>query len=133
MMPGIDGIELCQRVREHDSTTYTYVILLTALADKPHFIQGMEAGADDYLGKPLDAEELRARLLAASRVIALHRKLALQNVELAHINRALGESARTDPLTGLANRLPLWEDLEFAQSHLQRYGLRYALAMCDVD
>ncbi len=133
MMPGMDGIELCQRVREHDSATYTYFILLTALDDKAHFMTGMEAGADDYLGKPFDPEELRARLLAAGRVMALHRRLAGQNAELEKLNRALGESARTDPLTGLANRLRLWEDLGAARSHVERYGFQYAVAMCDVD
>jgi len=112
---------------------YTYVILLTVLGDKAHFLEGMEAGADDYLAKPFDAEELRARLIAAARVIALHQRLAHQNAELVDLNLALGESARTDPLTGLGNRLRLREDLEATHGRMERYGAQYALGLCDVD
>jgi len=75
-MPGIDGLELCRRVRAHDSTPYTYFVFLTALEDKQHAIMGMEAGADDYLAKPLDLDELQLGLMAAHRVTALHRQLA---------------------------------------------------------
>jgi two-component system chemotaxis response regulator CheY len=93
----------------------------------------MEAGADDYLAKPFDREELQARLLAAGRVMALHRQLAQQNAELAELNRALFDSARTDPLTGLGNRLRLWEDLQKTQAQVERYGYQYAVGLCDVD
>ncbi len=133
VMPLLDGRELCQRVRAHTQATYTYIILLTALGDKAHFLEGMEAGADDYLAKPFDAEELRARLIAAARVVALHQRLAEQNAELAALNNALAESARTDPLTGLGNRLRLWEDLQTVHSQVARYGRKYAVALCDVD
>jgi two-component system chemotaxis response regulator CheY len=133
IMPLVDGPELCQRIRAHPDSGYTYVILLTALGDKAHFLEGMEAGADDYLSKPFDPEELRARLTAAGRVLSLHRRLAQQNEELGALNTALAESARTDPLTGLGNRLRLWEDLQVAHSQVQRYGYQYAVALCDVD
>jgi len=133
MMPGMDGLELCRRVREHRTPSYTYFILLTALDDKAHFLEGMQAGADDYLAKPFDSEALQARLLAAGRVMALHNQLARKNAELEGLNRALAESARTDPLTGLGNRLRLWEDLEASQAQVERYAYRFALAMCDVD
>lgn len=133
MMPDLDGLELCRRVRAHTDTTYTYFILLTALGDKAHFLEGMRAGADDYLTKPFDQDELQARLMAAERVIALHRQLAQRNAELAVLNGLLAETARTDPLTGLGNRLRLWEDLKSVHSQAKRYGEPYALAMCDVD
>ncbi len=133
VMPLIDGPELCRRIRAHPGTGYPYVILLTALGDKAHFLEGMHAGADDYLAKPFDAEELEARLLAAGRVLALHQRLADQNAELANLNTALALSARTDPLTGLSNRLRLWEDLQSAHSKLERYPFPYAVALCDVD
>jgi two-component system chemotaxis response regulator CheY len=133
VMPLMDGPELCQRIRAHPSTSYSYVVLLTSLDDKEHFLEGMEAGADDYLPKPLGPDQLRARLIAAGRVLALHQRLAQQNAELAELNRALGESARTDPLTGLGNRLRLWEDLRTTQNQLDRYGAQYAVAMCDID
>lgn len=67
MMPDCDGLELCRRVREHKGP-YTYFILLTARGDKEHVLEGIKAGADDYLTKPLDAEELSVRLVSASRV-----------------------------------------------------------------
>jgi two-component system, cell cycle response regulator len=133
VMPFMDGLELCRRVRERSDASYTYIIVLTALGDKAHFLEGMEAGADDYLAKPFDTEELRARLIAAARVMDLHQRLARQNAELADLNRALEDTARNDPLTGLGNRLRLREDLEATHSRMERYGAPYALALCDVD
>jgi DNA-binding response OmpR family regulator len=88
VMPGLDGPELCRHVRAHtcDETCgphspYTYFILLTMLEDKQHAIEGMEAGADDYLVKPLDRDDLALRLIAASRVTALHKELATRRAE----------------------------------------------------
>ena len=74
----------------------------------------MHEGADDYLTKPLDLDELRARLIAAERVTSLHRRLAEQATALERSNQALFEIARTDPLTGLGNRLLMSETLEDA-------------------
>ncbi|HEY7060211.1 MAG TPA: diguanylate cyclase [Chloroflexota bacterium] len=134
MMPEMDGLALCRRVRERDDDTrYTYSVLLTVLGDKEHFLEGMQTGADDYLTKPFDRDALQARLLAAGRVMALHRRLATQNAALAELNRALYESARTDPLTGLGNRLRLWEDLHALEARAERYGYQYAIGLCDVD
>ena len=133
LMPGLDGIALCRRIREHGGEAYTYVILLTALGDKAHLRTGLEAGADDYLAKPLDRDELQARLIAAERVTSLYRQLAAQKRELERLNRQLAGQARTDPLTGLGNRFQLWEDLTALQGRAERYGHRYAVALCDVD
>src|SRR5439155_15266341 len=133
MMPGHDGIELCNRVRQHHGASYTYFILLTALGDKQHFMAGMQAGADDYLTKPLDRDELQVRLIAASRVTSLHLQLADKNAELERLNLALIESARTDPLTQLGNRLRLREDLEALQARVERYDHSYCAALCDLD
>ncbi len=82
MMPGMDGLKLCRLVRGDGRDTYTYFIFLTALGDKEHLLLGLEAGADDYLSKPLDRDELQVRLISASRVTELHRRLAFQNREL---------------------------------------------------
>jgi sigma-B regulation protein RsbU (phosphoserine phosphatase) len=71
MMPGIDGLELCRRIRAEDRVRYTYVILLTALSGRARYLEGMEAGADDFLTKPLDVDELRIRLRVAERVLGL--------------------------------------------------------------
>ena len=82
MMPGIDGLEFCRRVRDKHSDSYTFFIFLTALGEKQHLLEGMKAGADDYLAKPLDREQLQVRLVAASRVNSLHRQLNEQNQQL---------------------------------------------------
>lgn len=133
LMPGMDGLDLCRRVRESQRETYTYFMLLTSLEGKQHFMQGMQAGADDYLTKPLDREELQVRLQVASRVTTLHHQLAEKTRELETANHALAESARRDPLTGLGNRLQLREDLYRLQRWLDRYGRGFGVALCDVD
>jgi diguanylate cyclase (GGDEF)-like protein len=126
MMPGLDGPELCRRVRAHPREGYTYFVLLTSRGAREHMVAGLQAGADDYLTKPLDRDELHARLIAAERVTSLYR-------QLERLNRELAVQARTDPLTQLGNRLQFWEDLDALQGRTRRYGHRYALALCDVD
>ncbi len=71
MMPEMDGPELCRKIRSLQRTDYTYVILLTAKTGKENFLEGMEAGADDYLTKPFDADELKVRLSVAERILSL--------------------------------------------------------------
>jgi two-component system cell cycle response regulator len=133
MMPGIDGIELCRRVREYSTSTYPYFIFLTSLADREHCLMGLEAGADDYLTKPLNLFDLKARLLVALRVTALHLQLAQQNTELERLNKLLFEQAHKDPLTQLSNRLRLQEDLETLQDRALRYHQGCCAALCDID
>ncbi len=82
MMPGLDGIELCRRVRAANREEYTYFILLTGLSDKVHMLTGLEAGADDFLSKPVDPSELGARLVGAGRVTSLYQRLADQRGQL---------------------------------------------------
>lgn len=93
MMPALNGLELCRMVRREHRDEYTYFIFLTALGDREHLLLGLEAGADDYLSKPLDRDELEMRLLAASRVTSLHRQLSEQKAELVQRSRQaeLGE------------------------------------------
>jgi DNA-binding response OmpR family regulator len=95
VMPTIDGVELCELIREHPGPCYTYVILLSVLSDRGHFLKGMQAGADDYLTKPLDAEELQARLAAAERVTSLHRRLSQQNARQDALLREQEQLAAT--------------------------------------
>ncbi len=78
MMPGLEGPEVCRRVRELPDRPYTYVILLTSKADKDAVAAGFEAGADDYVIKPCDMNELRARLKVGERMLTLERTLAQQ-------------------------------------------------------
>ncbi len=82
MMPGMDGPEVCRMVRELPQTLPTYIILLTARQSKDDIVQGLEAGADDYIAKPFDREELRARVQGGVRVVELQRSLAARVREL---------------------------------------------------
>ncbi|MFI5176229.1 MAG: diguanylate cyclase domain-containing protein [Terriglobia bacterium] len=133
MMPGMDGVELCQRIRKMAGTPYTYFIFLTALSDKYHWLAGLEAGADDYLSKPLNLFELKTRLLVAQRVTSLHRQLAIQKSELEQLNGLLFKQAHRDPLTQLRNRLQMDEDLAALQDWIARYNQSCCLALCDID
>jgi diguanylate cyclase (GGDEF)-like protein len=133
MMPGMDGLELCRRIRANGRTTYTYFVFVTGFDEKTEVIHGMEAGADDYLIKPLDVDELKMRLLVAARVTSIHRELSRQSAELERLNHQLFEQSRADPLTKLGNRLKLREDLEVIRVRLQRYGHTYCAVMCDID
>jgi diguanylate cyclase (GGDEF)-like protein len=133
MMPGMDGDEFCRRVRSHPSAPYVYFILLTSLEGRKHVLEGMRAGADDYLTKPFDNDELATRLIAAERVAGLHRRLATQQAELERLNAGLFEDSRCDPLTGLGNRRRQDEDLETMVSRAQRYGHALCVALFDID
>jgi DNA-binding response OmpR family regulator len=72
MMPNLDGLELCRRIRARMEEKYVYIIMLTAREGKKAYIEGIEAGADDFLHKPVDMDELAARLLVAARILSLH-------------------------------------------------------------
>lgn len=124
VMPGLQGLELCRRIRSLER--YTYVVIVTSLVDRVDVLDGMNAGADEYLCKPLNPFDLERRLLAARRVIELHAELALTRAQLA-------KQASTDSLTGLQNRLGLPGDHEHLHGVSQRYGRSYAVALCDVD
>ncbi|MGH9373046.1 MAG: response regulator transcription factor [Vicinamibacterales bacterium] len=78
MMPNVDGIELCRRIRSTPTLTHMYVVLLTARDSRADIVAGLQAGADDYLVKPFDAEELRARVHAGVRILTLQRRLTEQ-------------------------------------------------------
>jgi signal transduction histidine kinase len=98
MMPDLDGIELCRRIRAENRARYTYVILLTALGGKENYLEAMRAGADDFASKPLDADQLHARLRVAERIRGLQRELVQMELSQQQIVqqerlRALGEMA----------------------------------------
>jgi two-component system chemotaxis response regulator CheY len=133
-MPRLDGVELCKRVRATDAGgAYTYFVLMSAFGDKEHFLRGMAAGADDYLHKPVDLDELEARLASAERVLTLYACLAEKNRTLRKDSQRLFVQARIDALTGVANRLRMTEDLGAIFSRGARYGERYSAALCDID
>jgi diguanylate cyclase (GGDEF)-like protein len=133
IMPSLDGAELCRRVRAARRSTYTYVILLTGLADRAHLVEGLHAGADEYLTKPLDFDELAARLVCAERVLSHDRRIVRQNARLRHDSQREMRAARTDPLTRLGNRRGLEEDLATLFGRASRYGHRYCAVLADVD
>ena len=78
LMPEIDGLELCRRIRTHKQSKYTYIIVITALIGKKDYLEGMEAGADDFVTKPFDPDELKARLRVAERIISFQEQTALR-------------------------------------------------------
>jgi len=125
LMPGIEGPELCRLVRAHNGP-YTYFILLTAFGDRGHALEGMQAGADDYLAKTLDVNDLHLRLIAAERVTALHKRLAEQDSRL----RSLAE---IDQLTQLANRHKSNELMTHLMALARRQNQPLSLALVDVD
>lgn len=111
MMSGMDGLALCRAIRESEVTGFIYTIVATALSDKDRVIDAFEAGADDFITKPVHVQELLARLKAGTRILTLEADLARQNravhkanAELALLANKLERMATTDELTGLANR-----------------------------
>ena len=133
MMPGLTGPELCRNIRARPASEYAYFIMISVNADREHITEGLRAGADDYLVKPLDPDELAIRLIAAERVTKMHSQLVRQQTQLERLNLELSPVVRKDPLTGLANRLALHEHLELLDAHVRRYGHRYCMALFDVD
>src|SRR5262245_11455538 len=102
MMPEIDGPELVRRIRGCSRPGYVYVILLTARAQKADVVQGMEAGADDFVTKPFDREELRVRVRAGERIVRLEHTLADQNLALRETQAALVQNEKLASLGRLA-------------------------------
>jgi len=126
MMPGLDGPELCRQVRHEPTDGYVYIVLTTGLDHPEHVLEGMSAGADDYLIKPVDSFAVQTRLIAAERVTGLHRELERVKIKLL-------EQSRTDELTGLGNRRRMEEDVARAHARALRSGRNYGIALFDVD
>jgi two-component system, cell cycle response regulator len=125
-MPEMDGIELCKAVRNLQLDGYVYALLLTARNAKEHIIAGLEAGADDYLVKPVHEPELVARLNTGRRILALEHSLRAANER----NRIL---SITDALTGAFNRRYMMEQLPRELERCRRYANPLSVIMCDVD
>lgn len=126
MMPGMDGIHVCQKIRQHDTGIPTYVLLLTAKQAAEDVHDGFKAGADDYLPKPYSAQELRARLRSARRIIELQDQL-----QAAY--KALKEETTHDPVTGLWNRSSILEILHRELHRSWRHNTHLAVLMADID
>ena len=126
MMPGLDGLELCRRIRCQAHTRYRYVLLLTAKDQKDDVVAGLEAGADDYLTKPFHVSELGARLRTGLRILHLEDRLM-------RVQEELNYRANHDALTGLLNRPAI---LQFLTRELERSRRRHSqvgVLMLDLD
>ena len=126
MMPDLSGLDLCQRLRADVHRGYTYIILLTSIAEKDNVVKGLAAGADDYLTKPFDPAELLARIGVGRRIIDLHRQIDAKN-------KLLEEMAHSDPLTGLPNRRAIEEWAGRQLRGAARHGFPYWVVLVDLD
>ncbi len=126
MMPGLEGPQVCQRVRARSDRPYTYILLLTARSQKDDLLRGLESGADDYLTKPFDAPELRARLHVGQRILELQNGLIAAREELRF-------RATHDELTGLANRRVVLDAIAREHSRQLRQGGNFSIVLIDLD
>jgi two-component system, cell cycle response regulator len=126
MMPRKDGLALCRELRQQSDRPYVYVLLLTAKTQQQDLIEGLGAGADDYLTKPFSGEELRARLFAGERIVAVQQ-------QLTQAREALREQAIRDSLTGLFNRRYLEEALARELRRAEHGHQPLSVLMFDLD
>jgi diguanylate cyclase (GGDEF)-like protein len=126
MMPSLDGVDVCRAVRRAAREPYRYIILLTAKGHQTEIIEGLEAGADDYITKPYDLQELKARLRAGKRILELQEQLVMAREQLR-------VQATHDSLTGLFNRMAILEALEREVVRSNREKHPMAVIMADLD
>ena len=126
MMPGFSGIELCRKIRARKTSHYPYVLLLTSRDAKEDLVEGLDAGADDYLTKPFNASELRARLAVGRRILTLQNELLRKEEELSF-------RARHDSLTGLWNRGAIMDFMERELARARRSGSSVGVLLLDID
>jgi diguanylate cyclase (GGDEF)-like protein len=126
MMPGMEGVQVCQKLRESADRRYVYVLLLTARTQKEDLLQGLESGADDYLTKPFDSQELRARLHVGQRILDLQDQLIAAGEELLY-------RATHDNLTGVVNRGVILDTLRRERSRQAREGGSFGIVLMDLD
>jgi len=126
MMPDLTGIEICKHIRSKTQESYTYIILLTGKSEKKSLVEGLAAGADDYLTKPFHPEELIARVGVGLRIMGLQREIEVKNAMLQ-------ELALTDPLTSLPNRRAIEDWASRQLSGAARYGFPFWVVLADLD
>lgn len=126
ILPDLSGPELCQRIRTDVHSSYTYIILVTGIAEKDSVVEGLSAGADDYITKPFDSSELRARMGVGRRIIGLHQEIDAKN-------KLLMQMAHTDPLTGLPNRRAIEAWAERQLRGAARHGFALWAVHADLD
>ena len=126
LMPGLDGIELCRELSDADGDDYTYILLLTRKRNRSDVVQGLEAGADDYIIKPFDPQELKVRLHTGKRILCL-----LEQLKAAR--ETLRDLAAHDPLTGLWNHSSIIDLLVNEIDRAERQGTYVGVALVDLD
>jgi len=126
MMPGLDGPELTQKIRQSKQENYTYIIMLTAMNDKDNIIIGLESGADEYLTKPFNSRELIARVASGMRILKLEE-------QLMHARKQMEVLAMHDSLTGLLNRRAIDEYAEGEFNRAIRQERALSVIMIDID
>ena len=126
VMPGMDGLRVCRELRKDATRKYVYIILLTAKDRKQNLVEAMEAGADEYLAKPFDAQELKARLIACKRILDLQEQLVSANLSLQF-------QATHDALTTLFNRGAIVGVLQKELTRAQREGKSVGVILADID
>jgi two-component system cell cycle response regulator len=127
VLPEVDGIELCRRLRgRSEDEPYTYTILLTSKNRKHEMLEAMDAGVDDFLAKPFDPLELKARLMVGMRIVALQQKLV-------SANNALHFAASHDFLTGAWNRAEIVAFMQRELARAQRDATNVGIVLVDVD
>lgn len=137
-MPDLNGPDLCCRIRDTELPGYIYLIMLTARTGD--VVKGMEAGADDFMGKPFNKEELKVRIKAGERIIRLQQKLETANrileenkCRLEASEEQLRKMAHYDKLTGLPNRVLFFDRLERAVIESHRNQQNFGLLFVDLD
>jgi two-component system cell cycle response regulator len=133
MMPEISGIEVARHIKGNKSLPFIPIIMQTALDSTEDKVEGLEAGADDYITKPIDFAELKARLRSMLRIKRLQEALEEREKELLEVNERLLYMSQTDGLTGLDNRRHLNERIEEMFQHAKRLAEPFSLVMCDLD
>lgn len=127
VLPDMDGIDLCQRIRQVGSRrNYVYVILLTSKEGRQNMLDAMQAGADDYLLKPFDESELKARLLVGKRILDLQEELVTARESMRH-------AATHDSLTGLMNRAAVLDVLDRELERARREQKPVGVILADID
>jgi two-component system cell cycle response regulator len=133
MMPEISGIEVAKQIKANRALPFIPIIMQTALDSTESMVEGLEAGADDYITKPIDFAELKARVRSMLRIKRLQESLEAREKELLSVNQQLLLMSQTDGLTGLDNRRHLTERIEEMFAHAKRLDEPFAVVMCDLD
>jgi diguanylate cyclase (GGDEF)-like protein len=133
MMPSVDGNEVARRIKQNPALPFIPIIMQTALDSTESKVEGLEAGADDYITKPIEFAELKARLRSMLRIKRLQTELEERERQLLEANEKLRHMSRTDSLTGLDNRRYLEQQMDLMFAHSDRLGEPLACVMCDLD